>query len=225
MRAQISVIVPTLNAEPALAACFGALMEGLEAGLIRELIVSDGGSTDATGAAAQAWGATVVTGAPSRGGQLRRGIAAAQGDWLLIVHADTVLARGWTEAVRAQLLAPDTAGWFRLMFDQRGFAAGFVAGWANLRSRAGLPYGDQGLLLHRSLYEAVGGYPDQPLMEDVALARALRGRLQQLDAVAVTSAEKYRKQGWLRRGLRNLLTLVRYGTGTSPETLAQSYRR
>ena len=225
MRAQISVIVPTLNAEAALAGCFGALMEGLDAGLIRELIVSDGGSEDASGAVAQAWGAEVVHGAASRGGQLRRGVDAAQGEWLLVLHADTVLDAGWSTAVQAHLADPAQAGWFRLAFDDRGVAAGIVAGWANWRSRLGLPYGDQGLLIHRSLYDAVGGYPDEPLMEDVALARALRGRLRALDAVAVTSAAKYRSQGWLRRGGRNLWTLVRYFAGVSPERLAQAYRR
>ncbi len=225
MRAQISVVVPTLNAEGALGACFSALMEGLEVGLIRELVVSDGGSSDATGPTAQAWGAEVVHGLASRGGQLRRGVAAAQGEWLLILHADTVLAQGWSTAVRAHLDNEEQAGWFPLAFDQRGMAAGIVAGWANLRSRAGLPYGDQGLLIHRKLYEKVGGYPDQPLMEDVAIARALRGRLRKLDSVAVTSAAKYRAQGWLRRGGRNLWTLVRYGAGVTPERLAQSYRK
>lgn len=225
MRAQISVVIPTLNAEPALGACFGALMEGLEVGLIRELIVSDGGSQDATGAVAQAWGATVLHGPASRGGQLRRGVAATQGDWVLVIHADTVLRAGWTEAVRGHLAHPEKAGWFQLAFDHSGVAAAIVASWANLRSRLGLPYGDQGLLLHRDLYDAVGGFADQPLMEDVALARALRGHLAPLDAVAVTSAAKYRRQGWLRRGGRNLWTLLRYALGTPPERLAQAYRR
>lgn len=225
MRAQISVIVPTLNAERSLGACFNALMEGLEAGLIRELIVSDGGSADATGAAAQAWGAHVLHGAASRGGQLRRGADAAQGEWLLFVHADTVLAQGWSGAVRAHLEQKDKAGWFPLAFDQPGVGARIVAGWANLRSRAGLPYGDQGLLVHRDVYDSVGGYPDQPLMEDVAIARALRGRLVMLDGLAVTCAAKYRAQGWLRRGGRNLWTLIRYFGGVSPDALARSYRK
>tara|TARA_R110000850_G_scaffold53035_6_gene127561 strand:+ start:178 stop:855 length:678 start_codon:yes stop_codon:yes gene_type:complete len=225
MRAQISVVIPTLDAEPALRSCLTALMEGLDAGLIRELVVSDGGSSDASGAVAQAWGATVLHGPPSRGGQLRRGVAAAQGDWLLILHADTVLAPGWTDAVRAHLTHKDQAGWCRLAFDHNGMAARLVAGWANLRSGFGLPYGDQALLIHRDLYQAVGGYPDQPLMEDVALARALRGRMVGLDAVAVTSAVKYRRQGWLRRGARNLWTLARYALGVPPERLARSYIR
>ncbi len=224
MRAQLSVVVPTLNAEAVLGPCFMALMEGLDTGLIREVIVSDGGSTDATNAQAQAWGAQVLHGPPSRGGQLRRGVAAAQGEWFLILHADTVLSAGWSGVVQAHL-GSRKAGWFRLAFDQRGIAPSLVAGWANLRSRMGLPYGDQGVLVHRDVYFEAGGYPDVPLMEDVALAQALRGQLMPLDAVAVTSAAKYRQQGWMRRGARNLWTLLRYFSGVSPARLAHGYHR
>lgn len=225
MRAPISVIIPTLNAQAALGTCLEALMEGLDAGLIRELIVSDGGSRDATGATAQAWGARVLEGPPSRGGQLRRGCAAAAGEWLLVLHADTVLAKGWSKAVMAHL-PQHQPGYFHLAFDATGFAARWVAGWANLRSRfLGLPYGDQGLLIPRAVYDSIGGFNDQPLMEDVAMARALRGRLQPVEVTAVTSADKYRAQGWLRRGGRNLWTLLRYYAGTSAEVLAHSYRK
>ncbi|HBB83729.1 MAG TPA: glycosyl transferase [Sulfitobacter sp.] len=226
MRAPISVVIPSLNAAAALPACLAALVEGLQAGLIREVIVSDGGSTDGTPRLAEGWGAEVISGAPSRGGQLRRGCDAARGEWLLVLHADTVLAPGWTDAVQDHMArGAGAAGWFRLRFDQRRLAPRLVAGWANLRSACGLPYGDQGLLLPRALYDAVGGYPDQPLMEDVALACALRGRLARLEGIAVTSAEKYRRQGWLRRGGRNLWTLMRYIMGASPDALAESYRR
>ncbi|UWR38676.1 TIGR04283 family arsenosugar biosynthesis glycosyltransferase [Sulfitobacter sp. W074] len=226
MRAPISVVIPSLNAAAALPACLAALVEGLQAGLIREVILSDGGSADGTPQLAESWGGEVISGAPSRGGQLRRGCEAARGEWLLVIHADTVLAPGWTDAVQDHMArGAGAAGWFRLRFDQRGPAPRLVAGWANLRSACGLPYGDQGLLLPRALYDAVGGYPDQPLMEDVALARALRGRLARLEGIAVTSAEKYRRQGWLRRGGRNLWTLMRYAMGTSPDALAVSYRR
>ncbi|WP_298842779.1 TIGR04283 family arsenosugar biosynthesis glycosyltransferase [uncultured Roseobacter sp.] len=224
MRAPISVIVPTLNAEHQLGICLGALLPGLEAGLIREVIVSDGGSADATVAVARAWGAEVVSGAASRGGQLRRGCDGAQGAWLLVLHADTALAPDWVGPV-VQHLETDRAGWFRLAFTRGGLAGRFVAGWANLRSLLGLPYGDQGLLLPRALYQAVGGYPDQPLMEDVAIARALRGRLARIEAVAGTSPERYRSQGWLRRGARNLWTLLRYFAGVDVSVLARQYRR
>lgn len=225
MPAPISIIIPTLNAETRLSACLGALMEGLEEGLIRELIVSDGGSTDATGATAQAWGADVLEGPASRGGQLRLGCAAARAEWLMVLHADTVLQPGWTKAVSSHLAHPDRAGWFQLRFDRGGLAARAVAGWANLRSRFGLPYGDQGLLISSALYAHVGGYPDQPLMEDVALARALKGKMIGLDAVAVTSADRYARQGWLRRGARNLWTLTRYFAGVDAARLAADYRR
>ena len=225
MRAPLSVIIPTLNAQDSLTPCLEALMEGLEAGLIRELIVADGGSMDGTGALAQAWGAQVLQGPPSRGGQLRRGCAVAQGDWLLVLHADTALQRGWAEAVHRHIATSPKAGWFKLRFDVGGLAAAVVAGWANLRSTAGLPYGDQGLLVPRALYEAVGGYVDQPLMEDVALARMLKGHLVPLAATAITSAAKYQRKGWLRQGAGNLWILLRYAAGWDVERLAKSYRR
>lgn len=224
MRAPISVVIPTLNAEAGLSNCLTALMEGLDAGLIRELIVTDGGSHDATLALAQAWGAEVVNGDASRGGQLRRGCAKAQADWLLVLHADTRLAPGWTDPVIAHLCGQQ-AGWFKLRFDHGGLPARFVAGWANMRSRFGLPYGDQGLLIPLKLYQAVGGYPDQPLMEDVALALLLKGKLTGLDATAVTSSDRYRRSGWIRRGARNLWTLMRYLAGATPAKLAADYSK
>mmetsp|Transcript_18177 Transcript_18177/g.28442 ORF Transcript_18177/g.28442 Transcript_18177/m.28442 type:complete len:223 (-) Transcript_18177:2783-3451(-) len=222
MAAPISVIIPTLNAQAELSDCLSALVEGLDTGLITELVISDGGSDDETRVLADAWGANIVTGPPSRGGQLQRGCAAARGQWLLVLHADTVLEPGWS-AVAARHLGQSKAGYFKLRFDRGG---SFVAGWANLRARLfGLPYGDQGLLIRRDHYARVGGYPDQPLMEDVALARALHGELLAMDAVAVTNAQKYRRQGWIRRGVRNLWTLMRYFAGTDPEALARAYRR
>lgn len=222
MVAPISVIIPTLNAETRLPGCASSLFEGVEAGLIREMIVTDGGSRDETLKVADAIGANIVQGPASRGGQLRRGCAAAKADWFLILHADTQLSKGWCGPVYAHMSSRQ-AGWFSLRFDRGG---AFVAGWANIRSRMfGLPYGDQGLLIPRALYEHVGGYPDQPLMEDVALARALRGHLRGIEAEAITSAAKFRAQGWVRRGARNLVTLTRYFAGADPEVLAQAYRK
>ncbi len=225
MRAGLSVIIPTLNAADALPDCLSALQEGVQAGVIRELIVTDGGSTDATREIADAAGARIVTGPPSRGGQLRRGCAAARGEWLLVVHADTVLAPGWVEPARAHMARPGAGpACFRLRFRARGVMPRWVAGWANLRTRLfGLPYGDQGLLVRRSDYDRAGGYPDQPLMEDVALARALGGRFTLLPVHAATGAQRYLRDGWIRRGGRNLWTLARYFAGVSPERLAESY--
>ena len=226
MPAPLSIVIPTLQAESGLPRLLEALIEGLPSGLIREVIVSDGGSQDATCAIAEAAGAQVLTGPPSRGGQLRRGCDAARGDWLLVLHADTLPDPGWAEVVADHIAASDDPACFRLAFRASGPGAAWVAGWANLRTRLfGLPYGDQGLLIRRRDYEAAGCYPDQPLMEDVHLVRALARAPVLLPHRAVTGAERYLHGGWLRRGARNLWTLMRYFAGTDPEVLARAYRR
>ncbi len=224
MPAPISVVVPTLNAAEGLPGCLQALMPGLEAGLIRELVVSDGGSADDTVAIAEAAGAVLVKGPPGRGGQLARGVTAASGEWVLLLHADTELSADWVEAAEAHLSRLDRAGYFKLRFRARGLMPRLVEGWANGRSRLfRLPYGDQGLMVTRQVLSEVGGIPELPLMEDVALARALGRRLIALDAVASTSADRYRRDGWLRRGARNLLTLFQYFAGADPHRLAERY--
>ncbi|WP_417728051.1 TIGR04283 family arsenosugar biosynthesis glycosyltransferase [Roseovarius sp.] len=225
MRAALSVVIPTLNAGANLGGCLGALMEGVEAGVIRELVVTDGGSDDATLEIADAAGAVIVQSGASRGGQLRRGAQAAGGEWLLFLHSDTVLPVGWPGVVSAQM-ARGGAGAFRLSFDAAGMMPRLVAGWANLRTRMlGLPYGDQALLISRVTYEAVGGFADIPLMEDVAMARALKGRIALLPLAVTTSAARYQRAGWVRRGGRNLGLVIRYLCGADPVRLAETYRR
>ena len=225
MRAPISVVIPTLNAEAGLPATLVALMEGLPKGLIREVIISDGGSTDATQRIAEDAGAVFLSGAPSRGGQLKRGADTAKAEWLLFLHADTVLSTGWTQHIEPHLKTGQ-AGYGRLQFAEGGIAGQFVSRWANLRSGLfGLPYGDQSLLLPASLYRQVGGFEDIPLMEDVAMARALKGRLRALNYTALTSADRYKRDGWLKRRRKNLWLLTRYLTGAQPEKLAAAYRR
>jgi rSAM/selenodomain-associated transferase 2 len=228
MAAPVSVVIPTLEAADRIGPCLAALVEGVAEGLVAELVITDGGSADAIAEIAEETGARLVAAPRGRGTQLRAGAKAARGDWLLFLHADTVLPPGWPAAVRAQIEAgPGRAGHFRLAFDTPGALARLTAGWANLRARAlALPYGDQGLLVHRDLYEAVGGYPPVPLMEDVAIVRALgRRRLTELPATAVTSAERYARAGWLRRGWRNLTTLGLFFLGVRPERLEARYRQ
>ena len=232
MSAPVSVVIPTLEAADRIGPCLGALGEAVRAGVIHETIIADGGSADAIAEVAEAAGARLVTAPRGRGKQLAAGARAARGDWLLFLHADTVLAPGWGAAVLAHVQTrPGQAGYFTLRFDSPGdapsLAARIVAGWANLRAALfALPYGDQGLLISRALYDKVGGYRPIPLMEDVALVRRIgRRRLVRLGAAAVTSASRYASDGWLRRGWRNLTTLALYFLGVAPERLARRYER
>ncbi len=232
MSAPVSVVIPTLEAADRIGPCLGALGEAVMEGVIHEVIVADGGSADAIAEVAEAVGARLVITPRGRGKQLAAGARAARGDWLLFLHADTVLAPGWAAAVLAHVRTrPERAGYFALRFDTQGNApspaARIVAGWANLRAALfALPYGDQGLLISRALYDQAGGYPPIPLMEDVALVRRIgRRRLARLDAAAVTSASRYGADGWLRRGWRNLTTLALYFLGVAPERLARRYER
>lgn len=223
----ISVVIPTLDAAARIGPCLAALGPGVMAAALADVVIADGGSSDDIGEIAEATGAKLIEAPRGRGPQLAAGAAAARGEWLLFLHADTVLSEAWVAAAQAHMArGAGRAGWFRLAFDASGAAPRIVAGWANLRSRLGLPYGDQGLLIHRALYREAGGHPPIPLMEDVALARALgRRRLAALNATATTAADRYAREGWLRRGGGNLLTLARYMAGADPETLARSYRR
>ena len=103
MSAPISVVIPTFNSELQLPRTLWSLMEGVDSGLIREVIISDGGSTDGTQNISFNWGAKFVVGGTSRGGQLRRGVATACGDFLLIVHSDTILEAGWASELQSSL--------------------------------------------------------------------------------------------------------------------------
>lgn len=188
MRAAISVIIPTLNAEHALPGCAAALFEGVQAGLLREVIVSDGGSDDHTCAIAEELGAEVVTGAASRGGQLRRGAAAARGEWLLFVYPRTQLEAGWSDAVAGHLGSRRPAC-FRPGLERGGLAAWLGVGWARLRTTVfGRPRGDQALLIRASDYAAAGGYREDVPREDLALLRRLKHRPVQLAVIARRSA-------------------------------------
>ena len=226
MPAPISVIIPTLNSAPQLQRCLGALGEGIMDGLLAEVIFADGGSSDDTEQIAEEVGATFLSTPTGRGNQMAAAARVARGGWLLFLHSDSVLGRDWQDAVIRHLTNPEQAAYFKLRFDETTFPARTVAGWANIRSRwLGLPYGDQGLLISQHLYKRTGGYPEIPLMEDVAMARKLRGKLTALPVSIETSADKYREDGWFKRSFRNFGMLSRYLAGTAPSKLAAKYYR
>jgi len=221
----MSVVIPTLDAADELAATLAALAG---ARLVGEIIVADGGSSDDSVAVAHAAGARIVKAPRGRGTQLAAGAAAASGDWLLFLHADCSLAPGWEQAVDTFVTAPgaaDRAGYFAFALDDASRAARRLERIVAWRCRVlGLPYGDQGLLIARALYQAVGGFAALPLMEDVEFARRLgRRRLMPLGAPAYASARRYREGGYIRRPLRNLICLALYFLGVPARHIARLY--
>jgi len=221
----MSVVIPTLDAADELAATLAALAG---ARLVGEIIVADGGSSDDSVAVAGAAGARIVSAPKGRGTQLAAGAAAASGDWLLFLHADCSLAPGWEQAVDTFVTAPgaaDRAGYFAFAIDDASRAARRLERIVAWRCRVlGLPYGDQGLLIARALYQAAGGFAALPLMEDVEFARRLgRRRLMPLGAPAYASARRYREGGYIRRPLRNLICLALYFLGVPARHIARLY--
>ena len=224
---KISVVIPTFNAARGLSATLAALEPARET-LPHEIIVVDGGSTDGTPDLARTAGAWVLTAPRGRGQQLGAGIAAARAGWLLLLHADTRLDPGWREAALEHMRDhPGAAGYFRFALDSPDPHARRLERLVAWRCRVlGLPYGDQGLLIHRDTLAAVGGVRALPLMEDVDLIRRLRSRrssIRLLDARAVTSAGKWERDGWYRRSARNLLCLSLWFLGVPPSRIARLY--
>lgn len=228
-RPTVALIIPTLNAAETLPATLAAAAELRAAGVPVEIVVADGGSSDGTTAIAREHGVTIVTARPGRGTQLSAGGAAATAAWLLFLHADTTLTPGWVPEVRQFI---ETSGQrahraavFRLRLDDPALAARCLDQVVVWRTRLlGLPYGDQGLLIPTELYRSIGGFADIPIMEDVDLARRLgRRRLVLLRSAAVTSAVRYRNDGYLRRTARNVVLLSLYLSGISPARLVRLY--
>jgi rSAM/selenodomain-associated transferase 2 len=227
----ISVVIPTLNAESGLTACLSALVPATVDGLVREVVIVDGGSTDRTLLVADQAGTRVIQSLPGRGRQLQAGAKAARFNWILFVHADTVLELGWEREVADFIERVDTgqrqeaAAVFRFALDDVGFLPRFVEAGVALRTHAmRLPYGDQGLLIPRRLYDRIGGFRDMPLMEDVDIVRRLgRARIAVLRATAVTSAIRFKRDGYLLRVARNLTCLTLYYLRVPPRIIARFY--
>ncbi len=218
---EIAAVIPTLNARSTLTATIATIRDG-----VRQIVVSDGGSSDGTQGLARELGADLVEGPPGRGGQLRRGAEHANAQWLLFLHADTRLESGWAAKAEAALLThAGRAGYFRFALDDANPRARTLERMVAWRARAlGLPFGDQGLLISRTRYDTLGGYRDMPLMEDVDLVRRIgRRNLVAIEAEAVTSAAKFQRDGYTMRSARNLLCLGLYFAGAGPATIKRIY--
>lgn len=193
-----------------------------------EIIVVDGGSRDGTSAvAARHRGVRVLAAPRGRARQMNHGARVAGGDTLLFLHADTRLPAGAAAAIAGALAAPGVvAGRFDVRFDSARRVLAVVAWFMNARSRfSSICTGDQAIFVRRRDFEAVGGFPDIPLMEDIELSRRLkrRGRLQALRLRVTTSARKWEREGPLRTiGLMWALRFL-HCCGVSPARLHRWY--
>ncbi len=195
------------------------------------IVIVDGGSKDETPAVAGRHSVRVISAPKGRGRQLAAGAEAAirsGAEWLFFLHADSIPQPGWGEILAAFMADPanrDRAGYGRLALDDPSPAARRLEAMVAWRCRRfGLPYGDQGLLIHRNLYRSAGGFPPIDLMEDVALVRRIGPkRLSGLPLTVTTSAERYRRDGYVRRPLRNLGCLALYLMGVAPPVIRRLY--
>ena len=221
----LSIIIPTLNE----AGRLGPVLDALEAAPGDDIVIADGGSSDSTDEIAAARGARFVVTLPGRGRQLTSGGEAATGEWLLFVHADTRLSKGWRDAAIDFMTTPENshrAAVFQFRLDDDSSSARRLERIVAWRNRTfGLPYGDQALLISRLFYTELGGFKELPLMEDVDMIRRIGARrITFLDTQAVTSADRYKEGGYFLRPLRNLMCLALYFAGISPQTIERLYR-
>jgi rSAM/selenodomain-associated transferase 2 len=217
-------VIPVLNGATKLPATLKSIMDV-------EVIIADGGSTDETAIVADQFGAKFLKSARGRGQQLSTGAKAAiaeEADWLLFLHADTVLSAGWVAEVKTFTDDPgnqNMAAVFTFRVDDQGRAAQRLERLVGWRTKAlSLPYGDQGLLISKDFYLSLGGYKALELMEDVDLVRRIgRKRLRVLSATATTSAEKFQQAGYLRRSTRNLVCLGLFFLGVPVRWINRIY--
>jgi len=218
---RISIIIPTLNEVEHLP----KTLKQATAGFNLEVIVVDGGSTDGT----QELVPDGLECREGRAAQQNLGAATATGEILLFLHADTQLPEDWEWIIRETLADSSVAlGAFLFKVDCDFPGRKFIEDTANWRSKkGGLPFGDQGFFLHRKTFDAAGGFPDQPIMEDYAFARILRhhGKIITVPQPAITSGRRWKKHGVLKVTLVNKLMILGYYFGVSPKKLASFYRK
>ncbi|MCP9774814.1 TIGR04283 family arsenosugar biosynthesis glycosyltransferase [Cyanobium sp. WAJ14-Wanaka] len=206
-------------------------------GLVAEVVVVDGGSSDATGAIARAAGARVLPAPACRGAQLAWGAAQTSAPWLLFLHADGRLARQWDQAISAGINRPDAANgpangqaqqawYFSLRIDGAGLGYRLLEGAVALRSGwRQLPYGDQGLLIKRATYDSAGGIRPLALMEDLEFVERLRrrGKLRCLGKAITVSGRRWQQRGIWRVCWQNWQLRRAWRRGVASGALAARY--
>lgn len=218
----VAVVIPTLNEEVNLRTTLPTL-----SGRCDEVVVSDGGSTDATADVAAEAGVGWISGERGRGPQLNHGAEATRSSVLLFLHADTRLPENAFDDVRQAVDAGKVGGGFLADFDDRRPLMRLGSTLVNLRTRiTRLPLGDQAQFVTREAFDELGGFRDWPILEDLDFVRRLKrlGPIAVLRSPVVTSARRYARNGVLRTIANNWSIWTLYLLGVSPDRLAQRYR-
>jgi rSAM/selenodomain-associated transferase 2 len=221
MNPYVSVIIPVLDdADEA-----RRLVDQVSREPAVEVILVDGGPDPRLDRLEQRAHVRLLRAPRGRARQMNVGAAAASGEWLLFLHADSRLPPGWTEQLRRAPVAAN-GGWFRFALDDPAWQARMIERGVRWRVRLfRLPYGDQGLFVRRAVFVALGGFHELPLLEDVDFVRRLvrKGGVLELPLPLLTSSRRWRRDGWLRRSARNLAIVSCYFAGVSPLRLARWY--
>lgn len=223
---KLSIVIPTLNEATQLR----AILEPLRALQARghEVIVVDGGSSDTTTVIAREYAQRVIGSAPGRACQMNAGAAAASGDVVLFLHADTHLPAQADELIAAALVNEKNMwGRFDVRLSGDYFLLRVVELFMNLRSRmSSIATGDQAMFVRRAVFIQLGGFPDIPLMEDIALCKLLKRRFLPVNLAArvVTSSRRWEQRGIIRTIVLMWRMRLAYALGASPHRLAKIYR-
>ncbi len=222
----LSIIIPALNEAESIAQTLEPLQGMRERGA--ELIVVDGGSDDATVEKASPLADRVIVSARGRARQMNTGAEAAGGEVLWFLHADTLAPEMADRHIARAVAAGHHWGRFAVRLSGRHPLLKLVAGLMNLRScLSGIATGDQGIFVKRTHFEAIGGFAEQPLMEDIALSRSLKrraGRPVCLKARLTTSSRRWEQSGIFRTIVLMWGLRLAYALGVSPVRLAKRYR-
>ena len=221
---KISIVIPVLNEAPTISQVISIAQTARNV----EITVVDGGSSDRTPEIAKSLGVRVVFTTPGRATQMNAGAAAATGDILLFLHADTHLPEGFDTCVRQALAKPGTVGGaFELKIDAPLPSLRLVEKGVNCRSHfLQMPYGDQAIFLKTATFNQIGGFPNLPVMEDFEFVRRLKkqGHIEILPQPVLTSARRWQQLGVLKTTAINQIVIIAYFLGVSPDRLGIWYK-